>query len=68
MIDHNILYAILHYVGLSGQLIRSYLTNKTQRVTLDGVLSETLQVRMGVPQGSTLGPLLYIVYTSNYFF
>ncbi|KAF2899540.1 hypothetical protein ILUMI_06633, partial [Ignelater luminosus] len=70
IISHKILLSVLHYVGLSLQavkLIESYLGIRSQKVTLDDVYSEALRLRMGAPQGSILGPLLYIVYTSNFY-
>ena len=45
--------------------INSYLTGRKQKVYIDGALSEALPVTVGVPQGSILGPLLYIIYTSD---
>ena len=45
--------------------IDSYLSDRYQRVYIDGALSEKLPMKSGVPQGSILGPLLYIIYTSD---
>ena len=45
--------------------VDSYLSNRSQRVYIDGVLSDELPVTVGVPQGSILGPLFYIIFTSD---
>ena len=64
-LDHNILLSKLHYYGIPGsalQLIRSYLSNRKQFVQLGDVISLKTDILMGVPQGSSLGPLLFIIY------
>ena len=43
------------------KLLKSYLTNRTQFVVYDGIPSCTLPINCGVPQGSVLGPLLFII-------
>ena len=48
--------------GLGTSWLSSFLKNRTQYVYLDGHCSITKQVAYGVPQGSTLGPLLFLVY------
>jgi hypothetical protein len=39
--------------------IKSYLSNRTQRVFFNGSLSNVIQVEAGIPQGSSLGPLIF---------
>ena len=46
-------------------LLRDFLTDRQQRVVVDGVFSEPRPVVSGVPQGSVLVPLLFLVYTSD---
>ena len=67
-IDHSILLSKLAYYGFSQQaqaLLKSYLTDRSQFVFMDGISSEVLPVRVGVPQGSILGPLLFIIYVND---
>ena len=67
-VPHHLLTTKLERYGISGSLLKwftSYLANRNQRVTLEGALSNWLPVTSGVPQGSILGPLLFLVYTNN---
>jgi hypothetical protein len=66
-IDHKILLSTLeNEFGITGQALawfESYLTGRHQLVKINGVPSEKVLLKFGVPQGSVLGPLLFISYT-----
>jgi len=66
--DHNILLKILHEKGIRGTELnwfKSYLSNRSQYVSLGGECSDKLLIKLGVPQGSILGPLLFIIYLDS---
>jgi exonuclease III len=67
-VDHDILLNRLHTkFGICGNALnwfKSYLSNRSQFVSLDDANSDTLDLNCGVPQGSVLGPILYLLYTS----
>ena len=68
-IDHAILLSKLEHYGVDGiplQLVKNYLTNRKQYVKLNEVNSNLLPINTGVPQGSILGPLLFIIYISDF--
>ena len=67
-VDHDILLSKLSYYGLSGSSVawfRSYLSGRTQYVDLNKTTSELLPVTCGVPQGSILGPLMFLIYVND---
>ena len=70
-VDHNVLLSRLHSkFGISGTALewfRSYLNGTSQRVMVQGNLSQSLNLDFGVPQGSCLGPLLFRIYANKLF-
>jgi hypothetical protein len=67
-VSHPILLKKLDSVGVRGLSLdwfRSYLSNRKQQVLLNGVLSEDMVVQCGVPQGTVLGPILYLIYANE---
>ena len=68
-IDHTILLAKLRYYGIHDTallLLKSYLNNRKQYVEFEDTKSEILPITVGVPHGSILGPLLFIIYINAF--
>ena len=67
-VNHAQLLSKLHISGFGGKLyewFQSYLTGRLQRVTVLGATSDALPVTSGVPQGSILGPALFLLYVND---
>lgn len=67
-VDHHILFTKIKLYGITGlayDWFVSYLSNRTQYCMVNGRLSQPLTVKTGIPQGSVLGPLLFIIYVND---
>ena len=67
-VNHEILLSKLDHYGISGKsrdLFHSYLSNRTQQTDIGGTLSDVGIIKHGVPQGSVLGPLLFLLYIND---
>jgi retron-type reverse transcriptase len=67
-VSHDILIKKLGYYKFSSSsisMITSYLSNRTQKVKVNGVFSEKSRTIHGVPQGSILGPVLFLIYSER---
>ena len=68
-IDHSILLTKSEFYGvkgLSNKLLKNYLTHRQQYVSLEDTDSNLLGIKTGVPQGSILGPLLFLIYVNDF--
>ncbi len=67
-VNHRFLLAKLESFGLCdkvGRWIRSYLTGRTYREQVADVLSQETRIKGGAPQGSVIGPLLFLLFVND---
>lgn len=68
LVDHELLLEKLNAYGMRGKinnLVRTYLTGRSQLVEIDKIRSQQSHIECGVPQGSVLGPLLFLLFVND---
>ena len=68
-VNHSMLLKKMDHYGIRGIVLdwfSSYLSERKQYVSVNGHISDYLDITCGVPQGSVLGPLLFLMYTMTF--
>lgn len=65
LVDHEILLQKISIYGATLQWFRSYLSHRSQAVRVNGNTSSLLPVKQGLPQGSIVGPILFLVFIND---
>ena len=67
-INHSILLKKMHAYGIRGNILdwfKSYLNNRVQFTSINNTHSDKKNISCGIPQGSVLGPLLFLIYIND---
>ena len=68
-VSHQLLFTKLDHYGIRGSTlcwINSFLSDRTQKVIIEGAVPDTVKVTSGVPQGSVLTPILFLIYINDF--